>query len=174
MSRLDGKVAILTGASSGIGQAAAVLFAKQGAKVVVAARSVDGLNETLKKVKEVGGEGIAVRTDTTEEKDVKNLIDTTISTYGKLDIAFNNAGMQNTGKQIHETNLEDWEEVIRTNLRSCFLCLKFEVPQMFANGDQLSTLLLRPCGGHSRQCRILCQQGGHHQPHQGCRLRVFR
>jgi NAD(P)-dependent dehydrogenase (short-subunit alcohol dehydrogenase family) len=137
MFRLDGKVAILTGASSGIGRAAAVLFAQQGAKVVVAARSIDGLEETLSMVKAAGGEGIAVKTDTTVEKDVQNLIDTTIKKYGKLDIAFNNAGMQNTGKQIHETNLEDWEMVIRTNLRSCFLCLKYEVPQMFARGGSI-------------------------------------
>jgi len=135
--RLDGKVAILTGASSGIGQATAVAFAKQGAKVVVAARSLDGLNETLKMVKEVGGEGIAVKTDTTVEKDVQNLIDTTISTYGKLDIQFNNAGMQNTGKQIHETTLDDWEMVIRTNLRSTFLCMKYGIPHMMEKGGSI-------------------------------------
>jgi NAD(P)-dependent dehydrogenase (short-subunit alcohol dehydrogenase family) len=137
MGRLEGKVAIITGASSGIGQGAAVLFAKEGAKVVVASRNMDGLNETVGMIRKVGGEGMAVRTDTTIEKEVQNMVSATISKYGQLDILFNNAGMQNTGKPIHEIQLEDWERVVATNLRGTFLCIKTGVPHMFARGGSI-------------------------------------
>jgi NAD(P)-dependent dehydrogenase (short-subunit alcohol dehydrogenase family) len=137
VGKLDGKVAIITGASSGIGQATAVLFAKEGAKVVVAARNIDGLNETVRKIKAAGGEGMAIRTDTTIEKESQNMFDTTIRKYGKLDILFNNAGMQNTGKPIHEVNPEDWDLVIRTNLRSTFLGIKYGAPLMFSKGGSI-------------------------------------
>lgn len=137
MGRLEGKVAIITGASSGIGQATAVLFAKEGANVVVAARNIDGLNETVNMIKAAAGEGMAVKTDTTIEKEVQNMVDTTIRKYGKLDILFNNAGMQNTGKPIHEVRLEDWERVISTNLTGTFLCMKIGVPHMLARGGSI-------------------------------------
>lgn len=137
MGRLEGKVAIITGASSGIGQATAVLFAKEGASVVVAARNIDGLNETVNMIKAAGGEGMAVKTDTTIEKEVQNMVDTTVNKYGKLDILFNNAGMQNTGKPIHEVRLEDWERVVTTNLTGTFLCIKTGVPHMFARGGSI-------------------------------------
>jgi meso-butanediol dehydrogenase / (S,S)-butanediol dehydrogenase / diacetyl reductase len=137
VGKLEGKVAIVTGASSGIGQATAVLFAKEGAKVVVAARGVDGLNETVRMMKEAGGEGIAIRTDTTEEKEIQNMFNTTISKYGHLNILFNNAGMQNTGKPIHEVKVEDWDLVIRTNLRSTFLGVKYGAPLMFEKGGSI-------------------------------------
>jgi NAD(P)-dependent dehydrogenase (short-subunit alcohol dehydrogenase family) len=137
VGKLEGKVAIITGASSGIGQGTAVLFAKEGAKVVVAARGVDGLNETVRMMKEAGGEGMAIRTDTTVEKDMQNLFNTTVSKYGQLNILFNNAGMQNTGKPIHEVNPEDWDLVVRTNLRSTFLGIKYAAPLMFSKGGSI-------------------------------------
>jgi NAD(P)-dependent dehydrogenase (short-subunit alcohol dehydrogenase family) len=137
VGKLDGKVAIITGASSGIGQAAAVLFAKEGAKVLVAARGVDGLNETVRQIKAVGGEGIALKTDTTVEKDSQAMFNTVMREWGHLDILFNNAGMQNTGKPIHEVNPEDWDLVVRTNLRSCFLGIKYGAPLMFGKGGSI-------------------------------------
>jgi NAD(P)-dependent dehydrogenase (short-subunit alcohol dehydrogenase family) len=134
VGKLDNKVAIITGASSGIGRATAVLFAREGARVVVAARGLEGLEETVRLIKEAGGEGMAVKADLTKEKEVQGVIDRTIEKYGKIDILFNNAGMQNTGKPIHEMAVEDWDRVIATNLRSTFLCMKYAIPHMLAKG----------------------------------------
>ncbi len=134
MGKLDGKTAIVTGASSGIGQASAVLFAKEGAKVVVAARNVDGLGETVRKIKDAGGVGMAVKTDVMIEKDVRDLVNTAVEKFGKLDIMFNNAGIQNTGKRIHEVAVQDWDRVIASNLRGVFLGMKYAIPQMLEKG----------------------------------------
>jgi len=134
MGKLDGKVAIITGASSGIGQACAVLFAKEGARVVVGARNVVGLEETVRRIEEAGSVGLAVKTDVLLEKDVQNLVNTTVEKFGKLDIMFNNAGIQNTGKRIHEGNVEDWDRVIATNLRGVYLGMKYAIPHMLEKG----------------------------------------
>jgi NAD(P)-dependent dehydrogenase (short-subunit alcohol dehydrogenase family) len=134
MGKLDGKVAIVTGASSGIGQACAVLFAKEGARVVVAARSVVGLEGTVERIKEAGGEGLGVKTDVMAETDIRNLIDTTVRRFGKLDIMFSNAGIQNTGKRIHEGTVSDWDRVIATNLRGVYMGMKYAIPHMLERG----------------------------------------
>lgn len=134
MGKLDGKVAIVTGASSGIGQASAVLFAKEGARVIVAARSASGLDETVRRIKEAGSEGVAVKTDVMLEKDVQSLVDTAVQKFGRLDIMFSNAGIQNTGKRIHEGKTEDWDRVIATNLRGVYLGMKYAIPHMLEKG----------------------------------------
>ncbi len=92
MGKLDGEVAVITGSGSGIGRVTAALFAKEGAKVVVADYVAEGGEETVRIIKEAGGEAIFVKADVSKAEDVKNMIKTTVDTYGKLDILFNNAG----------------------------------------------------------------------------------
>jgi NAD(P)-dependent dehydrogenase (short-subunit alcohol dehydrogenase family) len=134
MGKLDGKVAIITGASSGIGQACAALFAREGAKVAVAARSMKGLEETVAMIAKAGSEGLAVKTDVSSEEDMKRLVAVTVERFGKLDIMFGNAGIQNTGKRIHDVNAEDWDRVIATNLRGVYLGMKYAIPHMLDKG----------------------------------------
>lgn len=97
MNRLENKVAIITGGNSGIGEACALLFAKEGAKVVITARREAQLEEVAAKVREAGGDVLAVRTDISNSEDVKKMIDKTIEAYGKLDIIINNAGVLEEG-----------------------------------------------------------------------------
>jgi len=132
MGQLEGKVAVVTGSSEGIGKAIALRFVEEGAKVVFTARSMDKLEALVKQVKDKGGEAIAVRTDVTVEADVVNLFKVTKETYGRLDILVNNAGM-GTGMPTHEMPTERWQKMIDTNLNSVFMCsreaLKIMKPQ---------------------------------------------
>lgn len=127
-----GKVAMVTGGSFGIGQAAAIAFADAGAKVVIADYVDD--QTTLQTIKKAGGEAIFVKCDIAQESDVKKLIDTTVSTYGKLDFAFNNAGIEGGSAPTHESTNENWDRVINTNLRGVWHCMKYELQQMLKAG----------------------------------------
>jgi len=134
LSDFQGKVVIVTGASSGIGRAAAVMFAREGAKVVLANRRVKEGNETLQMVKDAGGEGIFVQTDVRIGEQVRNMVNKTVETYGKLDVAFNNAGLAG----IFQTVLNEDEDIfyaqIDTNLKGVWLCMKYEIPEMLKQG----------------------------------------
>jgi NAD(P)-dependent dehydrogenase (short-subunit alcohol dehydrogenase family) len=131
-----GKVALVTGASSGIGRGAALVFARKGAKVVVAAdKNIKGGEETVSLIKATGGETFFVKCDISKTSDVKNMIDQCVQTYGRLDYAFNNAGVGADGKRLLNYDLinlpeEDWDRVIAVNLKGAWLCLKYEVMQM--------------------------------------------
>lgn len=127
-----GKVAIVTGGNSGIGQATAVAFARQGAKVVVACRS--NADETLRRIKEAGAEAIFVKTDVSIAADVKNLVKTTVDTYGRLDVAYNNAGLLPVTAPLTEQTEEDFDKIIAVDLRGVFLCMKYEIPEMLKVG----------------------------------------
>jgi NAD(P)-dependent dehydrogenase (short-subunit alcohol dehydrogenase family) len=127
-----GKVVIVTGGNSGIGQAAAVAFARQGAKVVVACRS--NADETLKRIKQAGGEATFVRADVSRSADVQNLVKTTVATYGKLDIAFNNAGVKATTAPLIDQTEADFDRDIAVDLKGVFLCMKYEIPEMLKAG----------------------------------------
>jgi NAD(P)-dependent dehydrogenase (short-subunit alcohol dehydrogenase family) len=131
--KLDGKVAIVTGGSSGIGRATAVAFAKEGAKVVIAARRTQEGEETVRLVKEAGSEALFVQTDVTNAAQIEALVNKTIESYGRLDCAFNNAGF---GKLIPltERTEEDWDSEIDVNLKAVWLCLKYEIPAMLKTG----------------------------------------
>ena len=131
---MKGKVAIVTGGSSGIGRAAAVALAKEGAKVVVAARRQKEGEETVKMMKDAGGDGIFVRTDVTKEDDVKSLVEKTIKEYGRLDYAFNNAGVIEDSKLLADQTLETFHGTISVNLRGVFFSMKYEIPQMLKSG----------------------------------------
>lgn len=133
VSQLDGKVAIVTGGSSGIGQATAIAFAQEGAKVIVAARRIQEGEQTVRLAKEAGGEALFVKTDVTKAEEIEALVGTTLDKYGRLDFAFNNAGI---GKPtpLTERTEEDWNSEIDVNLKAVWLCLKYQIPPMLKGG----------------------------------------
>ena len=134
-SRMEGRVALVTGGSSGIGRTTALALAGEGARVVVAARRVAEGTETVELVQAEGGEATFVRTDVTSDEQVKALVATTVEVYGRLDCAFNNAAVVGEKELIHEYPEDSWNEVIRTNLTGVWLCLKYEIGQMLEQGD---------------------------------------
>jgi len=134
MGRLEGKVALITGGGSGIGQATAVLFAKEGAKVVVAGRQESSLEETVGMIKASGGEASLVKADVTNSKDVENMIRTTVDAYGRLDILVNNAGTHQPMNYIVDIPEADWDRVIDVNLKGVFLGMKYGIPEMLKAG----------------------------------------
>ncbi|MEM3112376.1 MAG: SDR family oxidoreductase [Candidatus Anstonellales archaeon] len=127
---LEGKVAIVTGGGSGIGRAASLGLAREGAKVVVADINVKGGNETVTLIHEQGGEGFFVKTDVTQAVEVENMVQKTVTIFGRLDCAFNNAGITGTLAPIAEQGEENWQAVMEVNLKGVWLCMKYEIPQM--------------------------------------------
>ena len=133
-AELEGKVALVTGGTSGIGRDTAVLFAKAGAKVVVSGRREPEGNETVSLVRAAGGEGLFVKADVSKASDVDSLIQTTVQHFGRLDIAFNNAGIEGVWVPIARQSEEDWDQTIAINLKGVWLCLKYELRQMLKQG----------------------------------------
>lgn len=139
MKRLDGKVAIITGATSGIGQASAELFAAEGAKVVVVGRNKERGQKVVDGIKGKGGEATFVAVDMLNADDFDNLLRTTIDTYGKLDILFNNAGVAVSGP-LETFKDEDWDFVVKTNLRAPYQLCKKAMPYLIrTKGNILNT-----------------------------------
>lgn len=134
MNTLNGKVAIVTGASSGIGRATAKLFAQEGARVVVAARRQAELDALVKEIEADGGQAVAVAGDVKDEAYAKALVDAAVARFGGLDIAFNNAGIVGEMGPVSELSLAAWRDTIDTNLTSAFLGAKHQVPAMLARG----------------------------------------
>ncbi len=133
MGLLDGKVVIITGASSGIGEATAKEAAKEGAKVILAARNANRSEAVVSEIKKNGGQALFVQTDVTLEEDIKNLVNRTVQEHGRLDCAYNSAGILETGL-LADTPNESYDKLMKTNLRSIFLCMKYEIPEMKKNG----------------------------------------
>ena len=131
---LRGKVAIVTGGTSGIGRDTAVLFAKAGAKVVVAGRREAEGKETIDLIRAAGGDGLFVKTDVSRAADVRALVEKTVEKFGRLDVAFNNAGIEGTWSPIAEQSEEHWDSTIDINLKGVWLCLKYEIQQMLKQG----------------------------------------
>ena len=131
---MEGKVALVTGGGSGIGRATALAFAREGAKVVVADTVVKGGRETVQMIKEGGGEGIFVKAEVTLASEVKAMVDSAIQTYGRLDYAHNNAGIEANRASIVDCPEEDWDRIIDVNLKGTWLCMKYEIPQMLKQG----------------------------------------
>lgn len=131
---LQGKVAIITGGTSGIGHEAAMLFSKAGAKVVVAGRREKEGNDCVAAIKAAGGEGLFVKTDVAKAADVQAMVQKTAEKFGRLDVAFNNAGIEGTWVPVVEQAEEDWDRVMDINLKGVWLSLKYEVQQMLKQG----------------------------------------
>lgn len=126
------KVAIVTGGSFGIGRATAIAFSKRGAKVVIADCKEN--KETLNEITSPGGEVTFIPCDVSNISDVKNLLDKTISTYGRLDYAFNNAGIEGLTANTPDCTESNWDKTININLKGVWLCMKMEIPQMLKTG----------------------------------------
>ena len=131
---LEGKVGIVTGASSGIGAATAAAFAKAGAKVVVAARNESALESVAASIDSKLEDVFVVPTDVTDPASVERLVDMTIERYGRLDVAFNNAGGGHMPNQLARIGVEDFDRAISVNVRGTFLCMKYEIPAMLKTG----------------------------------------
>jgi NAD(P)-dependent dehydrogenase (short-subunit alcohol dehydrogenase family) len=129
MKLLD-KVAIITGGGRGLGRSIGVLFAKEGAKVVLAARTPEQIDHVAQELKVLRKTAIAIPTDVTDEGQVNNLVQKTIETYGTIDILVNNAGARGPISPIHKISLEEWEQTLKANLTSAFLCSKAVIPLM--------------------------------------------
>lgn len=133
-NNFKGKVAFVTGAASGIGRATATAFALEGASVVVTDVSEQGSRETANIIKEAGGQALAIKCDVLQTKDVKNCLGQTVETFGRLDFAFNNAGIEYIPKPAAEVTEEEWDRIIDVDLRGVFLCMKHEIPLMLKQG----------------------------------------
>lgn len=135
MKMFTDKVALVTGGTSGIGRATAVAFAREGAKVVVAGRRDKEGHETVNLIKQAGGEGLFVRTDISNESDVAHLIEKTVSTYGRLDYAFNNAGVEAKAAPVVDATGTDYQFVFDVNVKGVLLSMKYEIPAMLKHGS---------------------------------------
>ena len=131
---LAGKTAIITGGNSGIGRATALRFAEEGAQVVIAARREAQGQEVVNDVKSAGGEAIFVRTDVSRPADVEAMVARAVDAYGRIDCAFNNAGVASGHGPIHETTEADWDWTVDINLKGVWLCMKYEIAEMLAQG----------------------------------------
>jgi len=134
---LAGKVAIVTGAGSGIGRATAILLSTNGARVVLAGRRSEPLNDTLSELEQK--RGFVVKADISKIDDARRLVDETLREFGELDILVNNAGVEAPYKQLTDLSEEEWDQVIDTNLKGVFLCSKFAIPAMRVNGGGVIT-----------------------------------
>ena len=124
------KVAVVTGGSFGIGRATAAAFAARGARVVVADFAEDKMQETLNMIKAAGSEGIFIKCDVAKSSDVKAMIDETIKIFGRLDFAFNNAGVEGAFAIAQDCTEENWDRTMAVNLKGVWLCMKYEIPEM--------------------------------------------
>jgi NAD(P)-dependent dehydrogenase (short-subunit alcohol dehydrogenase family) len=129
-----GKVAFVTGAASGIGRAAALAFARAGAGVVVADVAEDGNRETARMIEQAGGRALAVRCDVTRSEDVKAALEKAVDAFGRLDAAFNNAGVETKPEPAAEVTEAVWDRSIAINLTGVFLCMRHEIPLMLEQG----------------------------------------
>ena len=134
MALLEGKVALVTGGGSGIGQAACHLYAREGARVVVSDIDEKGAIETVHIIQEMGGEATFIRADVSNPGDCQAMVESTLETFGRLDIAFNNAGIGGEANLTADYSVEGWQRVIAINLSGVFYCMKYEIPAMLNSG----------------------------------------
>jgi NAD(P)-dependent dehydrogenase (short-subunit alcohol dehydrogenase family) len=154
MGRLDGKVAIVTGAASGIGRASAILFTREGARLVIVDRDADGLNETAKVIARNGGSAEAVTADVSREDDVTAFVERALAAFGALDVIYANAGILGGTTPLLEQTVEQWLQILHTNLIGPFLAIKHAAPHMIQKGGgsivlTASTAGLRAAAGNA-------------------------
>jgi NAD(P)-dependent dehydrogenase (short-subunit alcohol dehydrogenase family) len=131
---LQGKVIIITGAATGIGQAAARRMAQEGARLILADVNAEDCAANERAIREAGGEALFVKTDISVEDEVRAMVDAATSTYGRLDGAFNNGAISSPNQLIHELDLEVWQRILAINLTGAFLCMKHEIAAMLESG----------------------------------------
>ncbi|MGI8925085.1 MAG: SDR family NAD(P)-dependent oxidoreductase [Tepidiformaceae bacterium] len=134
MGRIDGKVAIITGAASGMGRASAHLFAAEGARLLLADINGEACEAVAAEVRSSGANAIAVRVDVSDPPAVESMVQAAVDAYGTLDILFNNAGIEGPSARLTEVSCEDWDRVIAVNLKGVFLGMKYGLPAMVAGG----------------------------------------
>lgn len=134
MGKLDGKVAIITGAAMGMGAATAEVFAQEGAKVIIADFNEEKGRAQTEKIKNAGGEVTFYKVDISQEEQVKSLVEFTVKTYGRLDVAINNAALTPDDKPIADFDLNYWNRLLAVDLTGVALCMKYEIRQMIAQG----------------------------------------
>jgi NAD(P)-dependent dehydrogenase (short-subunit alcohol dehydrogenase family) len=134
MKQFENKVVIVTGGGKGIGQTTAFEFAREGAIVVIANRNDTEGRETAEHISQSGGKASFIKTDVTKETEVKNLVDLTMSTYGRIDYAFNNAGVEQPPMPLTEQTEELFDRVMNVNVKSVWLCMKHQIPAMLKSG----------------------------------------
>ncbi len=151
--RLRNKVALITGAGTGFGEAAARLFAREGAKVAAAGRRKDMIDKVVAKIRRSGGKAVAVQGDVSKPEDCRRIVADTLRAFGRIDALFNNAGVHPARTSVTDTSLENWDETININLKGVFLMMKAVIPVMIRDGggtiiNTSSTAGLR--GAHDR------------------------
>ncbi|WP_411152037.1 SDR family oxidoreductase [Streptomyces sp. A30] len=161
---LTGKLASVTGA--GIGRAAAVAFARGGARVALVDRSPDGLGETARLIEEAGGQALALACDVTSEDDVQSALDGTVQAFERLDVAFNNAGIEQPVKPAADIAKDEWDRVIGVSLTGMFLCMKYQIPTDAPAGGRCDRqrLVRRQCQGLQGTAGLRRGQARRHRP----------
>lgn len=132
--RFTDKIVFVTGAAGGIGRAAAVAFATEGARVAIVDRTAEALLNTETVIRHLGGEVLSLACDVSSPEQVERSVKRIVDQFGRLDVAFNNAGVENIAAPLHEIDLEEWDRIMNINLRGTFLCMKHEIAQMVRQG----------------------------------------
>lgn len=161
MAEFSGKVAIVTGASSGIGRSCAQLYARDGAKVVVSDVDDKGGQETVKIIQAAGGEAAFFKTDVSKPDGCQALVQQTIQTFGRLDFACNNAGISGEQRLIADYSIDGWQKVIAIDLNGVFYCMKFEIPEILKTGGAIvnMTSILGMVGSSNSSAYVAAKHG---------------
>lgn len=159
--RLQNKIAIVTGAGSGIGRGIALTFVKEGAKVVIVDYSDEGGQQTLEEIKKISGEAIFIKTDVSKADEVKQMVETTLKTFGRIDILVNNAGIYRA-LLLHEMTEEEWDLVLDINLKSVFLTSRAVIPQMLQQqkGKIINIASIAGLVGFAQSAAYCASKGG--------------
>lgn len=134
MGRLQGKVALITGGGSGMGRASCVLFAEEAAKVVVVDRVASAGNETVELIRDAGGEALFVNADVAQATDAETMIATAVEAYGRLDVLFNNAGIEGPSRRLLDYGEDNWHDVLAVNLTAVYYAMRAAIPRMIDQG----------------------------------------
>jgi NAD(P)-dependent dehydrogenase (short-subunit alcohol dehydrogenase family) len=162
MDRLKDKVALITGGGSGMGRASSLLFAQEGARVVVVDRAAASGDETVRMIRDAGGEAFSVEADVAENADAELMVNTALRSYGRLDVLFNNAGIEGPSVKLLEYGEENWHRVIAVNLTAVYFAMRAAIPHMIEQGGGviLSTASVAGLVGLARSSAYSAAKGG--------------